>query len=45
MAKLPVAEIKKLALSIIADHPGGIRYSELVEQGVAAGLDSYNLSG
>ena len=31
MAKLPVAEIKKLALSIIADHPGGIRYSELVE--------------
>src|SRR6266567_1019482 len=32
MAKLPVAEIKKLARSIIATHSGGIRYSELVEQ-------------
>jgi hypothetical protein len=32
MAKLPVVEIKKLARSIIAAHPGGIRYSELVEQ-------------
>jgi hypothetical protein len=31
MAKLPVAEIKRLALSIIADHPGGIRYAELVD--------------
>jgi len=31
MAKLPVAEIKKVGLSIIAAHPGGIRYAELVE--------------
>jgi hypothetical protein len=30
MARLSGAEIKKLALSIIATHPGGIRYSELV---------------
>jgi hypothetical protein len=31
MAKLPVAEIRKLALSLVAAHPGGIRYSQLVE--------------
>jgi hypothetical protein len=31
MAKLSVAEIRKLARSIIGGHTGGIRYSELVD--------------
>jgi hypothetical protein len=31
MAKLPVAEIRKEALTIVAARPGGIHYSELVE--------------
>jgi len=31
MAKLTVQKIRDLARNIIAEHPGGIRYSELVE--------------
>lgn len=32
MAKLTVQGIRELAKSIIASHPGGIRYSQLVSQ-------------
>lgn len=31
MPKLSVADIKKLAISLVKEHPGGIRYSELID--------------
>ncbi len=36
MAKLSVQRIRELALEIVAQHPGGIRYSELVKE-ISAG--------
>jgi hypothetical protein len=32
MAKLSVQSIRELALQIVAQHPGGIRYSELIKE-------------